>query len=221
MYADIADALGSTHGMWYHAQWPSQQLVPGCDLDTCLRRANDLLRMHGNALHHLSAGDQDLMANLVRINWFCHQLTSEPIRKPILAHLYQGQLIVDCGDTRLMALSALGQCRPVKVIATAPLKFSHEFVDWTLISNNQELLAAAQLPANSPIYYRTQGHDPIISWIEFALEDTAHHLHDVDQRLTMMQSYLQHQNAAFQFDLTWAASKIDWSAFDLSAATNR
>jgi hypothetical protein len=38
-------------------------------------------------------------------------------------------------------------------------------------------------------------------------------LHDVDQRVTMMQRYIDTQSNTFEFSVDWARSYIDWDIY--------
>jgi len=39
----------------------------------------------------------------------------------------------------------------------------------------------------------------------------ANYLHDINQKLNMMQQYLNQQNSDFKFSVSWAKQPIDWA----------
>jgi hypothetical protein len=51
-----------------------------------------------------------------------------------------------------------------------------------------------------------------VDWLEIGDQSTSHHLHNVSQRVSMMQEFLNTQTPDFEFDLTWPKQKVDWHA---------
>ena len=50
-----------------------------------------------------------------------------------------------------------------------------------------------------------------VDWLEFGDTTTAHHLHDYQQRLDMMQRYLDQQYDDYRFEPNWLDRKITWN----------
>lgn len=213
MYESLTEVLSDQWVMFYHTAWPANQLTPVCTLDQCLQRSNENLQSLGRIISQWPAGDQNQIARLVRMNWIYQRLPIEPIRKPILAHAQDQELIVDCGDTRLMALSLMPAAVTVQVIVTDRADRADRYALWTCVRDEQDLLAATGFDRGAHISF-TAGKDQALTWLEIGDQSTAHHLHDQDQRVRMMQAYLNHQPTTLLFDRAWAVSAIDWSAYE-------
>jgi hypothetical protein len=155
---------------------------------------------------------QDEAARLMRANWIYQRLGSEAIRKPILAHQENNQLIVDCGDTRLMALNLLLDPGTVSVVVVVPISQAGEYSNWRQIHTNRDLIRATGFGRDAGIAVRVNT-DGRIEWLEIGDHTTAHHLHDVDQRVTMMQRYIDTQSNTFEFSVDWARSYINWEIY--------
>jgi hypothetical protein len=56
------------------------------------------------------------------------------------------------------------------------------------------------------------GTNQAIEWLEIGDNTTAHHLHSVDQRVAMMQNYMD-QNPDAVFSTEWARSYINWTNY--------
>lgn len=211
MNLTIEQALGNQYLMFYHAQWPVDLLKPVCILSQCADAVNQYIKVHGKDLGQWTYEQQDAVARLLWVNWIYQHLGVEPIRKPILTHLEAGRHIVDCGDTRLMALNLLLDPGTVGVACTVPIDQADQFEDWTPVRTNQDLIQVSGFSPKATVLIRP-GHDQAIEWLEIGDNSTVHHLHDVDQRVAMMQSYLdQHPNTVF--DTHWARSYIDWDRY--------
>lgn len=213
MYHSIQQALGDRWIMMYHPAWPVEALQPLCTLDQCLEQTNRNLQQLGTNLCQWPAGDQDQAARLLWVNWIYNRLPLEPIRKPILAHREDDTLMVDCGDTRLMALNLLTDPGSVAVIVTDRKDQIARWPAWTRIQTDQDLLNHAGFPQDAEVLFRFAGTDRAIDWLEIGDKSTAHHLHDIDLRVKMMQNYVAQQASDFQFDSTWARKSIDWRAY--------
>jgi hypothetical protein len=155
---------------------------------------------------------QDEAARLMRANWIYQRLGTEPIRKPILVHQEQNQLVVDCGDTRLMALNLLLDPGTVSVVIVVPVAQAKEYADWRQIHTNRDLMRATGFGRGAGIALRT-GATGAIEWLEIGDHTTAHHLHDVDQRVSMLQQYLNSMPDDFVFSTPWASTQIDWDSY--------
>lgn len=211
MNSTIEQALGNRYLMFYHAQWPVDLLAPVCTLQRTIEVFNNELRYNSRMLHQWPAMKQDEAARLMRANWIYQRLGVEPIRKPILTHLEADQHVVDCGDTRLMALNLLLDPGTVGVVCTVPLSQADQFDDWVPVRTNQDLIDVSGFNSNATVMVRP-GTNQAIEWLEIGDDTTAHHLHDVDQRVSMMQNYLD-QHPGTVFDTHWARSYIDWNRY--------
>jgi hypothetical protein len=49
-----------------------------------------------------------------------------------------------------------------------------------------------------------------VTWLEIGDNSTAKHLHDINQKLNMMQQYLDQQADNFEFNISWAKQPIKW-----------
>lgn len=220
MTEDISSALDDTYVMFYIPEWPVRDLSPVCTLDQSLSVANRAIETQGRNLDKWSPGSRDEVARLLHVNWIYNNLALEPIRKPILVHRDQDRLIVDCGDTRLMALNLLDHAVKVSVVITDQIHYQHLYQGWRRIYNNQDLISACGFLEDAHVLFRSSQSHFAIDWLEIGDASTSHHLHDVDQRIRMMQNYLDQQPATFFFDRDWARSTIDWLAYDRAPTTN-
>lgn len=211
MNSTIEQALGNQYLMFYHAQWPVDLLKPVCTLQRTISEVNRMISNNGKSLSSWSAREQDEIARLMRANWIYQRLGVEPIRKPILTHLEVGQHVVDCGDTRIMALNMLLDPGTVGVACTVPVDQADQFSDWTPIRSNQDLIQVSGFSAKATVLIQP-GQNQAIEWLEIGDNSTAHHLHSVDQRVGMMQNYLdQHPDTVF--DTEWARNYINWQHY--------
>ena len=211
MNLTIEQALGNKYLMFYHAAWPVDLLKPVCTIQRTVSEVNRMISSNGKNLSSWSAREQDEIARLMRANWIYQRLGVEPIRKPILTHLEAGQHVVDCGDTRLMALNMLLDPGTVGVACTVPVDQADQFSDWTPIHNNQDLIKASGFGSTAQVLIRP-GAEQAIEWLEIGDNTTAHHLHSVDQRVAMMQNYMD-QNPDAVFSTEWARGYHDWNRY--------
>ena len=206
----IEQALGDQYLMFYNAAWPAEELHPVCTLPECVDRVNRELRQQGRNIG--TWNNKYEVARLLRANWIYQRLGTEPIRKPILTHFQDNKLIVDCGDTRLMSLSLLIDPGEVSVVCTVEKKHADQFADWTPVHTNRDLIRVTEFGRDADILVRG-GTDCAIEWLEIGDKTTAHHLHDVDRRIAMMQNYLGQQPADFAFSVDWARNYINWESY--------
>jgi hypothetical protein len=212
MELTIEQALGNQWAMFYHSAIPVDDLTPVCTLQRVVDVVNNELQYNNRNLLSWSAMKQDEAARLMRANWIYQRLGTEPIRKPILVHQEQNQLVVDCGDTRLMALNLLPDPGTVSVVIVVPVAQAKEYADWRQIHTNRDLMRATGFGRGAGIALRT-GATGAIEWLEIGDHTTAHHLHDVDQRVAMMQRYIDTQEDTFEFSIDWARSHINWDIY--------
>lgn len=204
----IEQALGTQYFMFYHAQWPANLLKPVCSLSQCINEVNWYIKIHSKDIDKWAPDQQDAVARLMWVNWIYQRLGSEPIRKPVLTHLEDSNHVVDCGDTRLMALNLLQDPGAVGVVCVVTADQVSQYLDWTPVCTNQDLIKVAGFGVDATVWVHT-GHGQAIEWLEIGDHTTAHHLHSVDQRVVMMQNYLD-QHPDVVFDTDWARSDINW-----------
>jgi hypothetical protein len=212
MNSTIEQALGDQYLMFYHAQWSVDLLKPVCTLHQCVDSVNQCIKVHGKDLSQWTHEQQDAVARLLWVNWIYQHLGVEPIRKPILTHLEADQHVVDCGDTRLMALNLLLDPGTVGVAVIVPVEHADQFSDWAPVHTNQDLIQITGFSNTANVLVRS-GTEQAIEWLEIGDHTTAHHLHSVDQRVSMMQNYLNQQLANFEFSVGWARSYINWQHY--------
>jgi hypothetical protein len=155
---------------------------------------------------------QDEAARLMRANWIYQRLGTEPIRKPILTNLENNQMAVICGDTRLMALNLLLDPGTVGVVCTASIDQADQFEDWVPVRTNQDLIDVTGFGASAHVIVRP-GTTRAVEWLEIGDHTTAHHLHDIGQRVAMMQRYIDTQEDTFEFSVDWARNYINWDIY--------
>ena len=211
MELTIEQALGDQWAMFYHTQWPAEDLQPVCTLPQSVHTVNQQLA-HSRNITTWNPAYQDEIARLLWVNWMYQRLGEEPIRKPILVHQEQDQFVVDCGDTRLMALSLLLDLGTVSVVVVVPISQVGEYADWRQIHTNRDLVRATGFGRGAGIALRVSATGRI-EWLEIGDHTTAHHLHDVDQRIAMMQRYVDTQEDTFEFSVDWARSYINWGIY--------
>ena len=209
----IQQVLGDQYAMFYRSNVSSNQLVPLQTLAQCIGTVNQALHTHGRNLSTWPNQPANRVCKLVRAHVIYHRLSIDPIRKPILVHREHDQFIVDCGDTRLMALHQLPAPIPVSVILTCQVDAIDHYQTWTRIHNVQDLSACTGFSLNSDkvkTALAKPGADYALCWLEFGDYSTSHHLHDTQQRLNMMQHYLDQQPGEFCFDEAWLLKEINW-----------
>lgn len=212
----IKTALGSTYCMFYHAAYAISKLTPVQTLEGSCSVTNQALNLYGTDLMTWPARLQNEITKLLRVNHFYQNLHQEPIRKPLLIHRQQEQLIVDCGDTRMMTLQLNPEICTVSVVLTCTAADSGRYQQWQQIVSDADLIRLTCFdPLNTTILVTPTpaGADHGLEWLEIGDQSTKHHLHSVDLRLTMMQNYLATQQKYFKFDVEWARSPVDWTAF--------
>lgn len=210
----IEQALGNSYCMFYHSALPTSKLTPMCKLQHSVNQVNQFLANAGPDIGQWPPGYQDEIARLLWVNWIWQRLPIEPIRKPILVHLDQNDYVVDCGDTRLMALSLLDTESMVSVVCTTTIHNESKFTGWTRIRNNQDLIDASGFSSSAGIFLTPSEHSEYaLSWLEIGDSSTAHHLHNIDQRVAMIQRYIAQQPTDFEFSVDWARSNINWNDY--------
>jgi len=212
----LKTALGSTYCMFYNPAIPASSLTPVQTLDGACHVVNQQIDINGVNLSTWEARKQNEIARLLRVNFFYQNLDHEPIRKPILVHKHNDQLLVDCGDTRLMALQLKTLTATVGVVITCLAAESAQYSTWQPITCDMDLITATNFGLNNTTILVTvtaPDADYAVEWMEIGDQSTAHHLHNIDHRIEMMQRYLDTQPTDFQFSVNWARTPIDWEMF--------
>lgn len=176
----------------YLPNYPVDYLHPIRDLDQMILEAN--------------AGIPDALANSVRLNWMVENLRTQPMRKPIFV---DDQFRVIVGDTRLMAVKLLG-IHQVNVLAQLREPQEHT------ISTLEQLKHICGYGADAELMWHPGDRDILrqpVEWFEIADASTGTHMHDEQQRLTMITNYLQ-AYPGFEFTTQWYQLPIDWSTWD-------
>ena len=214
MYPDISTVLGDHHEMFYHPAWPSTALQAVCTLDQVLQTVNHAMFELGTKVTHWPAPAQDAAIRLVLVNWVYQRLSHEPIRKPILAYAHQQQLIVDCGDTRLMSLALCEQPTAVPVLVTVDQLHRDRYQSWQPVRCNQDLIEISGFAPDAVILFTTCAITRRIDWLEIGDHSTSHHMHDQEQRLRMINNYLESWPGDQALDRSWCRSAIPWYDYD-------
>lgn len=208
----ISECLNNRWAMFYIPQMPITELTSGQTLEKSIEIVNQTIAHLGKNLYQWPAGMQDEICRLLWVNWIYSRLNNEPIRKPILTHYSDNKFYVDCGDTRLMSLKLQNPLAQVQVVVTCKNDDRDHFSTWTRINNSDELRSLAGFGPGAVIL-ATPAEDWCLYWLEIGDQTTSHHLHSIDQRLEMMQRYLNQQLETFKFSTDWAKSSIDWEDF--------
>ncbi len=216
----IQNALGSQYLMFFHPAVPSDQFSPMLDLNCCLHQINRAIDIWGNRVSSWPSWEAKReAAKLVHASWIYQNLSTEPIRKPLLVHrLRNGLLKVDCGDTRMIAIELLAQKLLIPAATTCSHEHAHYFADWWPIASDRELLYATGLWANYhcrvQITSSNQNKDIAFDWLGISSPLTRHHMHDADQRVRMLENFLGTKDPGFRFDQHNARECIDWFDYD-------
>lgn len=216
MEYNIETVLGDQYLMFFHPGLSVDQFSPVQTLDKCVSTVNWLINQHGRNFLSWDPSQYDVVGQLMRANWIYNRLMIESIRKPILVHHENHKFIVDCGDTRIMAVSALPTLSTLSAVITTKAQNSDLYKNWIPIQNNQDLINACGFDHANTIILITpnsQNQDWCISWLEIGDGSTSHHLHDVDLRITMLQKWFNNQPSNFCFSTDWIREPIDWSQY--------
>ena len=212
----LKTALGTTYCMFYHPKIPVDQLTPVQTLDGVCQVVNQQLSQRNWNLTTWPVYLQDEITRLLWVNLFYQNLDREPIQKPVLCHRHHDQLIVDCGDTRLMTLTLKSSTATVAAVVTCLTGSADQYSTWTPITRDADLIAAGgfdTVHTKILITPTATGSNHAMEWMEISSSSTAHHMHSVDQRLAMMQKYLDQQSQGVVFDADWARTPINWLEF--------
>lgn len=209
----IQQILGDQYAMFYCANFDWRNLVPMRTLASCVDTVNQALHQYGRQLKSWPLGPAYKAAQLVRASVIYQNLHKEFIRKPFLCYRQQNQWILNSGDTRLMALTQAQDSRSVSVLITCVISDIDQYRDYTRILSTEQLIRYTGFSIDTTTVLATAsapGSPYAMSWFEIGDDSTAHHLHDFEQRIQMMQNYLDQKPVDFRFDQSWLAQQISW-----------
>jgi hypothetical protein len=216
MTSTISQILGANYAMFYHPGLPVDAFTPVQTLDHSVKISNDLLNQFGRDFSLWDRRHHDTIAQLMNANWICQRLATEPIRKPILVHQHNEQLVVDCGDTRIMSLSAIDHPPNLSAIITVQNQQADQYADWIPIKTNQDLIGLCGFDPDHTGILLTAAEpdlDWCIAWLEIGDLSTSHHLHDINARVSMLQAWIWDQPLDFKFSTGWVSEPIDWARY--------
>ena len=219
MLYNIEQVLGNHHQMFFHPGLPLSSFTPGLTLVESVERLNQLLDQYNKDFSQYNKWEIDKLGQIMRANWIYQRLDIEPIRKPILVHEKHNQLVVDCGDTRIMAVSQARNCPNLSVIVTVDNNQANKYINWVPIKNNQDLLEVTGFDVTQTnIYLRLSEPDQdwYISWLEIDSASTSHHLHDSNLRINMMKNWIDTMPDDFRFSVDWITWPINWAEYQES-----
>lgn len=200
---ELADILSDRLQLYYCRSVSTKSLTPALTLEQSLAEVNQTLDRLGRSISTWPDYLADQAANLVRVNWFYQHLAQEPIRKPLLVDA-QGKVL--CGDTRLMTLSLLDQSSQVSAVAVGYPDFCDAAQQ---LHSSADLIAVCGFDtASAQVIYSLT--DQQLDWLEIGDSTTAHHLHNLPQRICMLETYLRSRSLDFKFTRNWIKTKIDW-----------
>jgi hypothetical protein len=102
------------------------------------------------------------------------------------------------------------------VMITLEEDCAERYRSWNDIRSDIDLISLLGFdPENCQIFYTPTdpGSSHAVTWFEIGDPSTAHHLHDIDQRRTMAQHYLNQQKDDFEFSMDWCVNNIDWTQY--------
>lgn len=203
----VETALHNGFCLFYHDSVDPSTLIPVQTLQGSIQHVNRCIQSLGNKISEWPWGDQDEAARLVRVNWIYQRLHCESIRKPLLV---DKQFNVVCGDTRLMSLMLLDHPPPVSVVVACWANEANKFSGWTNIRSDHDLIQAAKFDQDAQVLIECNQQG--ITWLEIGDSTTAHHLHDHDQRVQMLEKYLTQHHIA-KLSVEWCKHSVAWQNF--------
>jgi hypothetical protein len=190
-----------THCLMYHPEIPVKHINPVLNVDQLVDSTNQ----------DRSSDNKNLLSKLVRLNWMVENLKHEPVYKPLLTVLRNGELVTVTGDTRLQAIELNPQIIHVSCLASIPLSLDENFKYWDLVYDKKTLATYLGINVDDIIINQDWEYQEL-DWIEFALPETKGHLHDEDLRYRQIVNYLN-ENPDTVFSRKWLQTPIDWSFY--------
>lgn len=215
MKLDIINQLdqNTKYSLWFHPNLPLNHVQPMMNLDRLLWICNQSIKYGpGSSPYRI-----DELARLCRVSWMVQDLNRQGhIRKPLLLHVNAFNLVIAQGDTRLMAAELCPQVHTAPALVSIADQYRGFFYDWTLIQSSNQLTDLLGFERDCIVLREnnTDWVDHAVEWIEFSSEQTAHHMHDEEQRQRMITNYLSAQPADFVFTRSWFLEPIDWTIWD-------
>jgi hypothetical protein len=197
--------------LMYHPSVPVENIVPVLNLEQLLTEVNTIIKIDRN--NHTN-GQKNNLARTVRLNWMVDNLKREPVYKPIVTVLRNGQLVTVTGDTRLQAIELSSHITHVSCLASIPTDMQENFKYWDLIPDIETLASLINLPKHKIMLEQKNWIDQELDWIEFDIVETSTHMHDEAQRLRMIYNYLDQQSSKFVFSRKWLQTPIEWNQYD-------
>jgi hypothetical protein len=211
----LKTVLDRGYCMFYHPAVDIGQLTPLQTFEGTCCMVNQQLSINFELLSW-PAYLQDEITRLLWVNLFYQRLEIEPIHKPMLVHPHNNQLIIDCGDTRLMTLKLRSSDATVSAVVSCSADQAEKFSNWQPITCDMDLIKFGGFdPDHAKILITAspEGSMHAIDWLEISTVKTVHHFHNVDLRLSMMQKYLLTQTQDFVFTAEWAKTPVNWQEF--------
>jgi len=199
----------------YYTVMPADQLTPVQTLGGSIEQVNSSIVEHGRTISLWPEYKQNEIARLMWVNWIANNLKSEPVRKPILVHRDCEQLVVDCGDTRIMAATVIDRNVNLPVITSCRPDSAELYQTWTRILSNCQLFKILNFDTNHAkvlVENSLPNLDHAFDWMEISDSSTAHHWHNETQRRDTIQNYLSQQSDTFYFTKEWVSKPINWNA---------
>jgi len=185
----------------YHPMILVKHIKPVLNVDQLVKSTNQ----------DRSSNNKNLLSKLVRLNWMVENLKHEPVCKPLLTVLRNGELVTVTGDTRLQAIELTPQITHVSCLASIPLSLDENFKYWDLVYDNKTLATYLNINVDDIIVNQDWEYQEL-DWIEFALPETKDHLHNEDLRYQQIVNYLN-ENPDTVFSRKWLQTPIDWSFY--------
>jgi hypothetical protein len=79
---------------------------------------------------------------------------------------------------------------------------------------NQDLIEISGFAPDAVILFTTCAITHRIDWLEIGDHSTSHHMHDQNQRLRMINNYLESWTGDQALDRSWCRSQIPWYDYD-------
>lgn len=156
------------------------------------------------------------LARLIWLNWMYDHFKTNTIVKPILIHQHNNNFIVDCGDTRIMAMSLHNNFIDLPVLLTIKNNFAQQFGKWLKIESNNQLFSLLDLDhlQSNLIIQKTKADDTHAwCWYDISTEINGQHWRNEPLRLKTLKNYLNTCEKHFEFTENWIRSSIHWPSY--------
>lgn len=198
------------HCLFYSHHIAINQIRSMITLASVCELANDKLSQG-----RLLSGDEDQIANIVKINQYVHSLRSIGIVKPMLLY-YTGQLPYEpsTGSSRLAAASLVPGLKYVPAFISTHERFRNKFPHLREIASLSEFAEVCSVPADTEFAFRLTdaNADYGIDWYEMPNRQVP--VPSIDWCLQVLGSYVNTQPQGFKFTPGWFKQRIDWEKFN-------